>query len=325
LAREIVERRLEVAKRLGFTAGASHPGDGEMPLDRLKLAARALLATTRDLRDAMWRGLPEHRAAVTPRERLAVCIGEALAKDAGDGWPARLTTHWLESNFREMCRDTRLALELPRVAGASSFARGLYRLGFQLRAGGRNPLPFSVAKSPEMTDAHRVGSVFGALAMTRVFQKKVLGLSDRIAARQARALARTAFLEAVLLAGRWLLSQEEPASSRTLWQDVVQDVFGGSIDARFCGAWPAQRVDETARFEGLLGTYRFESLLVSRFDDDWFKNPRAGAFFRARAAGPARIGALEPAVATLSASQEARPDPVDLAIEIGRFFEKVLG
>jgi hypothetical protein len=313
LAREARARRVEVATRLGLALSATEAGE-ELPTARLEVGARTLLSATRDLRDAMWRSLAMHRAAETPRARLSVCLGEALATDAGEGWPARLTPHWLEASFREMCKDARIALELPRIAGASSFARGLFQLGVQIRVGGKNGLPFSVAKSPAMTDAHRIGFLFGALPLARIFHRKVLGLGERVASGQARSLARTALLEAAGTAARWLLTRDERPPSRALWEEVTHDLFDGPIDGRFMGVWPARQGDETPRLEALLTALPLQTALVSSFDEDWFRNPKAGSFLRARAGGPAKIG-----------GREEELDSVALATSLGRAFEEALG
>jgi hypothetical protein len=59
----------------------------------------------------------------------------------------------------------------------------------------------------------------------------------------------------------------------------------------------------------LLTTLPLFDLLAERFDDDWFRNPRAWQFLRIRAAGGD------------GADDTGEPDPVALA----RAFEKALG
>jgi hypothetical protein len=312
LAREAAERRSEVGKRLGLRRSATEEG-GELPAEGLEPAARALLLGTKDLRAALRREAARDQAIETPMARLAAFVDAALARDASEGWPARLTSRWFEEILPEACKDARLSLELPRAVGASSFARGLYLFGVAVREGGRSALPFSIAKSPQRTDAHRLGFVFGALPARRAFHKKVLGLGDRSATRQARLLARTALCEAVLTSARWLLTRDGHLPSRVARDEVLHDVFDGPIDVRYAGAWPGRKGDETPRLEALLTAEALAGELVSRFDVDWYRNPRAGAFLRARAAGPARI---EPAKDV---------DPTALAKALARTFEEALG
>ncbi len=308
LARDARERRAEVAKRLGFAN--PHEPTGEFPEARLDEAARRLLAGTSELRAWLRRQTGE-AGAVAPSTRLAAWIGEALATDASDGWPARLTLRWFEEILPELSRDVRARPVLPEVAGAASFTRALFTFGRALREGGRNALPFSVAKAPFWVDAHRFGFLLGALPTQRVFHRTLLGLGARAAARQARSLARTALFEAVWAAARWLLPKGRVAGDA--WEEVTHDVFGGPIDARLAGAWPEWRAEDAPRLEALLTAQPLATFLVSHFDVDWFRNPRAGEWIRARAGGPAR-----PPVGT-------ELDPVEAASSLARFFEEALG
>jgi hypothetical protein len=312
IAREAKERRVEVGKRLGLGHSATE-GVGEISSVGLREAARTLLAQTADLRAAMRRESAAHSSADTPHARLGAWVGEALSTDAPEGWPARLTQRWLEETFVEMSRGAHFAIELPRAVGAASFARALYRFGFSVREGGRGGLPFSVAHCPDQIDAHRIGFVFGALPLDRTFLRRVLGVGERIAARQARSLARTALLEAVWVAARWLLTSDSSNPTSMDWEEVTCDVFQGSIDARFAGSWPSRRGDEGPRLEALLGALPLANDLVLRFDQDWFRNPATAAWMRARAGGPARIPSQDPL------------DAVALASSLCRSFEQVLG
>jgi len=311
IAREAGARRVEVKKRLGVDPAGPEDRPGAISDARLREAARELLKRTSELRAWLRREAGEDRGTVTPPSRLAQWIGQSLATDASEGWPARLALRWLDETLPEMSRGVQQRPELPKVAGAASFARALYAFGRAMREGGRNALPFAVAKAPSWADPHRFGFVVGALPMQRVFHRVLLGLGDRAASKQARSLARTSLLEAVWVATRWLLT--EPGAPRDLWEEVTHDLFGGPVDARFAGAWPAARGDERPRLEALLSSEALATELVSRFDVDWFKNPRAGQWIRARAGGPAR---LDP---------EGDADPVLAASSLASRFEEALG
>jgi hypothetical protein len=144
-----------------------------------------------------------------------------------------------------------------------------------------------------------------------MFHRTLLGLGARAANRQARSLARTALLEATWVAARWLLTRG--GARRYEWEEVTHDVFGGPVDVRLAGAWPERRGDEGPRLDALLTALPLSTSLVSRYDVDWFKNPRAGEWIRARAGGPARLSA------------EGEVDPTSLASSLARFFEEALG
>jgi hypothetical protein len=312
LARDAAVPRVEVRKRLGLERSAGD-GTGEISLADLEMAARGFLRKTVDLRAALRRESEVYRAAETPHSRLAAWIGDALSTDAPEGWPARLTPRWFEEAFRAVSRGARLTLDLPEVVGASSFARGLYGFGVGIREGARSGLPFCVAMSPDRTDAHRIGFVFGALPVEETFQRKVLGLGERRAKGQARSLARTALAEAVGVVARWLLTRDSESRRGSEWEEITCDVFHGPIDARFAGTWPARRGNETSRLEALLEALPLASDLVSRFDVDWYRNPKAGDWMRARSGGPARVPSA------------TRPDAMALASSLSKAFEEALG
>ena len=67
---------------------------------------------------------------------------------------------------------------------------------------------------------------------------------------------------------------------------------------------------EPARLLGLLGTRAFTRNLVERYDEDWFRNPKAGLHLTSMACGPA-----------FDDEPVAESAPADLA----RAFEEALG
>jgi hypothetical protein len=313
IAREAGIRRKEVAERLGF----AHPAAPASPFSptALRDAAWTLLRASADLLAALRREARVRSPDAAAAGPLPLWIEDGLATDASEGWPARLTPRWLEDSFREMSREARLSLALlPRVAGAATFSRALVAFGRALRGDRRSALPFSIAKDPFHADAHRVGIAFGSLPMRRIFHRKILGLSERTANRQARALARTALYASVWVAVRWLLTDEAQYAKADSWDEITHLVFGAPIEPLFLGAWPSPHGDETSKLEALLTAPALTNLLVGRFDDDWFLNPDAAEWLRARAAGPARepleANSVEPGVAASS---------------LARSFEEALG
>jgi hypothetical protein len=282
ILRERGARRDEVARRLGLEDPWSLAT--RVPRRALEEGADELLRTTRDLARAVRADAAKHEPVDRPSPVDAMRI--AIARDAPEGWPARLSVRWIVDTFPRVSEGLRLdfpAAALPEILGASSFARALAAFGRALRQAGAAPsLPFSLARDPASTDAHRFANLFAHVAATRAFQKRVLGNGERVAANQARALSRTLLAEARLDAARALLGR---APDRA--EELGHDVFGAPMPPALASAWPAVRDDEGARAQALLTTLPFARELVDRFDVDWFRNPRAAVFLRARASAPA--------------------------------------
>jgi hypothetical protein len=283
-ARARASRRLEVARRFGF----EHPWNALVPGVRpeaLRSAARRLLDATEMISEEAWRVVWREAGA-----GAAVTLSRAVARDAGEGWPARLTPRWLQESFAPGA--TRgLVVEigdLPQAQGASSFARALQAFGYALRLGAGSRMPFALAREPGFVAAHRSGFVFAALTADPVWQSRVLGVGRRVALAQARVLARTALLDVRLSAARLLLGDEAAFAPQDLFDELGPRLFGGPLDSRLRGAWPAAQLDEPARFVALLQTLAMSTSLRERFDVDWFRNPRAWEHLRAQAASPAR-------------------------------------
>jgi hypothetical protein len=302
-------KRVEAARRLGL----GHPwellGAGDVPA--LRHVARRLLDATEDLSRAVWKD------AVRDGDRQggpAAVLVAAVAREAGEGWPARLSPRWLESLFGTPSAGLRVELPaLPPALGAASFARALGSFGHAMHvAAAPAATPFALAHEPGARAAHRLGFVLGALAADVEWQTRALGLGRRSALRQARVLARTALLEARVAAARLLLGDDATPAPRELFEELGPRLFGAPLDARLRGAWPPPRDDEPARFVGLVESRALGATLRERFDVDWFRNPRAWAHLRATSAAPAR-------------------EPIDakaLAVEadaVARAFEGALG
>jgi hypothetical protein len=261
------------------------------------------------IREARARG----GAPAEPSSILTV-IALGVARDASDGWPARRIGHWIEETLGHLTRGLRLEIAPPPdIVGASTFARALGAFGHALRLAGTSPsLPFALARDPFFTSAHRFAAVFAALPTSPAFHLRALHTSARVAAGQARSLARAALLDARIGAARFLLSDETAFAPRDRFEELTARLFDAALPAAFAGAWPAARDDEPSRFLGLLGALPMTRELVDRFDVDWFKNPRAVLHLRALASAPARDGA-DP------------PDPEAASLALAAAFEEALG
>jgi hypothetical protein len=282
VAMRIAQRRVEVARRLHLT----HPWEPlvGMPAQDVRATAARFL----DVSDDISRSIREEQLHL--RAGAAAMIHSAVARDAGHGWPGRLTPRWLHETFG--ANSAGLALELPALPtaiGAASFARALSAFGFALRVAFASPsMPFAIAHEPWFVGAHRLAFVFGALVVDPEFYARVLGAGRRTAHAQARLLTRTALMEARLHAARILLGDDAAPAPRDLFEEVSQRLFGVPLDRRLRGAWPSARVDEPARWIALLETWALRDSLRQRFDVDWFRNPRAWFDLRAQGAEPAR-------------------------------------
>jgi hypothetical protein len=277
----------------------------DVPTPDLAAAAESLLARTEDLaRDLLSKA--RRRAELTEDPPAATdAIAIAMARDAPEGWPARLGSPWFDETFGPFTRGLKLGvLPLPDALGAASFARACATFGGALRAAGASPsLPFTLAREPEFTAVYRFACVFGALPASAAFQRRVLGNVARVADAQARVLARSALFEARLEAARFLLGGDR---SPDRFEEVTLRLFGEPLPRGLAGAWPPKPDDPRARLLGLVTAHALSDELVQRFDDDWFANPRAVLHLRSIASGPAREAPLDPGALAVATAALAR-------------------
>jgi hypothetical protein len=263
--------------------GFAHPWEAEgrvLPGGRagVRGAARRWLDASEDLARALRRG----KEAQGDADDAASVLHAAVARSAGEGWPARLTARWFDDVFGPGPRGLPIRIDaLPRTLGASSFARGLVAFGRAVRAAATpRSLAFAVARDPWHAEEHRLGHAFGALAADPEFHVRSLHTGRRTAAAQARTVAATALLESRLQAARVLLGDDEAPAPADAFDELTARVFGTPLDRRLRGAWPASRDDDPERFAALFGARALRETLRDRFDVDWFRNPRAWEYLR---------------------------------------------
>ncbi|MDP9034108.1 MAG: hypothetical protein M3O50_04835 [Myxococcota bacterium] len=280
VARARSSRRLEVGRRMGF----AHPWDAVTPVRhvRLRQLASQLLDVTEDLFLATWRGELEGRTGA------ARVLHAAVARDAGEGWPARLTSQWLRDTVGPMTGGRAIDLPpLPRALGASSFMRALRSFGYALRVSAApRSMPFALARDPSFVSEHRLGFVIAMLALDPQWQARTLGVGARVAHTQCRVLARTALLDIRLQAMRVLLGDDAELAPRADFDELGVRLFFAPLDARLRGAWPTAREDEPGRLVALLQSRGFADRLRDTFDVDWYRNPRAWSHLDGLAAVP---------------------------------------
>ncbi len=281
--RERAARSSEVARRLGL----AHPFSlgTKMSNDALRRLARAILDATHDIARAVHREVTKE----LPTPSAVDAIRSAVARDAPEGWPARLTSHWFDEIFPGLTDGLRLRIDLPDVCGAASFARGLGSFGHAVRVAGAAPsLPFAWVHDPAAVDPHRFALVFGGLPAQVAFQRRVLGLSARVAAAQTRAMWRVNLLEVRAIAVRALLTDPLAFAGAGDFEELTGALFGVPLPGDLRGAWPSRHPDGWVPLLAVATVPSLAKDLVSRYDDDWFKNPRAVRFLRGRASGPGR-------------------------------------
>jgi len=306
--REYLAREAEALHQLGVGGFLELVDAG--PSDAIGEAARAFLTRTHDLA----RSLQHDAVAAWGEPSFAGTVLAARARQTREGWPAQLTLRSLVETFgapSDIGRGLRVRARLPEALGGASFARGLVVFGeaYRKAAASASRLPFAIAVDPYFVDAHRFGYAFGSLPTSPSYQQRGLGVVARIATDQARAMTLTAFQHARTLAMAVALAAPGARRDATRFEELSVEVFAAPEPRALAGAFPRARGDEPARLSALLTTLPFLLHVRERFDDDWFRNPRAWEYLRARASGPARTPA------------EDAIDPRGLAIA----FEKALG
>lgn len=294
--RERRARSAEVAKRLDAVAPS-------LPRD---LALAVLDATEPLARD--W----QRKIAATP----AKVIESSFAKDATEGWPARLGSRWLEDAFRTIAPRTPKDVPLPPALGGASFLRAASSWGYALRVGSTaKSLPFALARDPAPTEAFLHGELLALAVASRVFARRKMALPARGAEAHERVLARTRFVALRTLAAITKLGGPDAAADDEI-EHLSARVYGRPLPAALGQAWAhggfsgRLRADASARFVGALRAIALRDELVAAHDEDWFDNPRAAQRLGHVAAGPIR--------------REDAPAS-SLVTQIARGFEEAIG
>jgi hypothetical protein len=153
-----------------------------------------------------------------------------------------------------------------------------------------------------------------------VFARKKLGLSSDSTERHARVLGRSLF-QALRQTSADVVNGAEETTRPDDVEELGARVFGVPLPKQLAGVWasggglgpktvPGVFIDAPARLLGAVRGHGFVPMLVERFDEDWFSNPRAGTYLASVAAGPVWQGDV----------------PADEAVRaIARGFEEALG
>jgi hypothetical protein len=227
-------------------------------------------------------------AVLGSHEDLPRLIGALVARDAPGIWPRLPDARWLADVFRKAPLLDGLDLDLgptPPALGASSFARGLARFGAAYaRASVVGGGPFVLASDASDMHPMRRGALFGTLALDAIFLRRRLGFSRESAERTARSLGASALARMRLDAVETLV--DFARSTPSAIEEATSDALKVHVPANLAGLLPRPSRRACSRLLGALLAEADREELCSRFDEDWFDNPRALAFLRENDAAP---------------------------------------
>jgi hypothetical protein len=269
------ETTREVTARLGVADPSSFlPFDGEAVAEE----ARHLLRLTSDLAAS----LASHAGD------LAGLVAKLVARDVPGVWPTRPDARWLFDQFQGLPLLQGLTLDLgptPSALGGASFARALARFGAAYaRSAVLGAAPFAAMSDPSDVHPFRRGALFASLAADPVFLRKNIGLSRDAARATSRALTST-FLAALRLGAVGTTVDVGDASPAALGE-AIEDALRVPIPFELSGVFPRPSMKARERFVASLLAFTDATELKSRFDDDWFRNPRGLLFLRELDAAP---------------------------------------
>lgn len=160
---------------------------------------------------------------------------------------------------------------LREIGRAMHWAYTSPRLPFELRTLG----------DESVVDAH--ATLFGGLGRSASWVRRVQGLEGDVLDEHIRLAA---FLE--LFAVRRMVARlsfdmelsesERPGAMGPRWAELMLEVTGFRHDPRGFIADPGQRFDVARRLRARMLAALLTRELESRFDDDWYRNPKTGPF-----------------------------------------------
>lgn len=274
---EAAGRAQEIARRAGF----AHVDEVFSPLaeaDRATLASELTSATNDLTRDLLAAG-----------DSLGGVLARMTAHDLAVPFPRTLSPAWLSSLFGKetgVFEVPGLSLgPLPAIIGPSSYARIFARLGasYADAATACEVLP-PFGATPTELRRRTFGALFASLLGAPLFLRRVLGFSAREAHAARRAYALV-FLAHARLAAAKILSREALLSgngerARREAADHTAQALYTEIPRGLALVLPRPRVTDPGSFVALLQGAALARTLHDRFDEDWFRNPRAFASLR---------------------------------------------
>ncbi len=274
-------RSLEVSARLGVEPSAFYSpvasSDGEVESQKIGEFAQRILQKTQD------------QAENFTGRGWSAFVDAAVAREAGEGWPARLAPDSLRQllSAKELFRGVVLDPgELPLRHFPMSFPRAAAQVGQALsRALAPRDLPAVMSHDLEDLRGHQTGQLFLLWTMSAPFLRRKLGLSRAHTESSMRALAHALLAHARLSAARLILLEVAALGSNALrarFCELSISLVGEELPANSALARFRVRMDERARFAGFLGALDVFRELRETYNDDWFDNPRAQEDLRSR-------------------------------------------
>jgi hypothetical protein len=289
----LADRRAEAIRRLGV----SDPDAIEIPCDppdAVRAVADRLLKETEAMVSASASASAsdaDSESADASANKGATswngAIARSLARSATAGWPARISSRWIEELMRPTKLTEGLAIELgplPSALGATSFARALESFGRAFAEASVPPsAPFVLACPPFDLRAARRAALFGGLLGDPVFGARVLGLGKVSARDQARVIARALLLSIRVAAARVLLrgALVLPLAQRgERFEEQTYRALGARIPSALAGVVPKLEPHDPTELAGIVLAARDRRDLIDRYDEDWFRSPHAARALR---------------------------------------------
>lgn len=208
-------------------------------------------------------------------------VRQSVAREAGEGWPARVHPRWLLELFDAGRPFHGVALGAPHIdaelVGASTFARALGQLGRAFALADRpSGTPWSLVRCPRDPLVSRHAALFASVLLEPAFHRRKLGLGRDRAARQAKEIGRAALIwlrVAALRALAWPLLGTR-AGLRD-YEDLAERALGRPMRGNLLGVVPRLRPEDLEVPSAMLEATLLRNQLRDRFDEDWFDNPGA--------------------------------------------------
>jgi hypothetical protein len=258
-------------------------------IERRQEALRRARLAVPTLPDRLIESSPEHQLAEQLLDNLRTLgrsprtfvddVRVALARDAGEGWPAHLTPRVVAELLGPLMFEG-VAVGRPRLPppiGASSFATAFANVGedLALRDWDR-ATPFTLARAPADPLPYRRAALFGLLVLEPAFHQKRLGMSRQAAREQVQRLGHALVAWLAQSAFKLLLLPLATTSGRDgAFEELSERVYGRPMPGALFTTLPRLDPEASARFTGLLVASTDRAILRDRFDEDWFDNPKA--------------------------------------------------
>ena len=313
----VVERRTEAWRRLSTEPDETTRARAAAWQPAIDVAERIVTATEGALREK-----------TRPAEGMSrdeggweTVLVRSLARDAGEGWPAALRPRFVFDLFGngELTSGIRPVLREPGATlGAASFCRALGELGAALaRADLPRDVPYCLARHPDDRLPHARAALFASIPAEPSFSERALGLGRPSARDQARRISVALALSLRVEALRLLVSAalaRDLGSARDACEHTSARVLGDPLPPSLVGLLP--RLDASpSRFLGIVEGVASRASFRDRFEDDWYRNPRAHEALRDEhhRTAQARAG-LEPQPGAGALPWDLRDASVDPAI-----------